>query len=177
MQFKRRTLARLADMICGNSPDGEGFFVYRSSYLTEFFADAETDYAHDGATRQWWVVDVLTKILDEPQQATNIPPETFARVIDRLMDQDDARNEGEHRPGALAQLNAELVREGYEAFYGDDRKCYLKHLPTNTVAAPDHVHGPRRHPRPVRGHEPSASRRTRMGRPAVLDHVNGALAY
>jgi hypothetical protein len=38
MDFKRRTLMQIADMICGNS-DGSGeFFVYRSSsYLTEFF--------------------------------------------------------------------------------------------------------------------------------------------
>ena len=49
MEFKRRTLNQLADMVCGNFPAEESFFEYRSSkYLTEFFEDIETDYAHDG---------------------------------------------------------------------------------------------------------------------------------
>ena len=39
MEFKQRTLMQIADMICGNSKEGEArFFRYRSSsYLTEFF--------------------------------------------------------------------------------------------------------------------------------------------
>ncbi|MFF0759471.1 hypothetical protein ACFYWH_05450 [Streptomyces sp. NPDC003737] len=137
MQFKRRTLAQIADMICGNFPEEESFFVYRSSSrLTEFFADVETDYAHDGSTRQWWVVDVLGQILAEPQSSPHTPSNTFARVIERLMEREDATNEADDRPGALAQLNAALAREEYEAFYAEDRRCYLRHVPTNTVAAP-----------------------------------------
>jgi hypothetical protein len=96
---------------------------YRSSkYLTEFFEDIETDYAHDGSTRQRWVADVLSKILNEPQPAANVPSDTFARVIARLMDQEDARNEDPPRAGALAMLNASLAREGYEAFYREDKR-------------------------------------------------------
>ena len=50
MKFKRRTLMQIADMICGNYPDESTRFVYRSSSdLTEFFADVETDYEHDGS--------------------------------------------------------------------------------------------------------------------------------
>ena len=137
MQFKRRTLNEIADMICGNFPSEESFFVYRSSSrLTEFFEDIETDFVHDGSTRQWWVVGVLEQIQEEPQPAANVPPDTFARAIARLMDQEDARNEDDPRPGALAKLNKSLAREGYEAFYGPDKRCYLRHVPTNTIAAP-----------------------------------------
>jgi hypothetical protein len=137
MEFKRRTLNQLADMVCGNFPSEESFFDYRSSkYLTEFFEDIETDYAHDGSTRQWWVANVLSKILNEPQPAANVPPDTFARVIARLMDQEDARNEDPPRAGALAMLNASLAREGYEAFYGEDKRCYLRHVATKVVAGP-----------------------------------------
>jgi hypothetical protein len=52
------------------------------------------------------------------------------------MDQSDAANEGPERPGALALLNAALAREGFEAFYADDRRCYLRHIATNTIATP-----------------------------------------
>ena len=135
MQFKRRTLNQIADMICGNFPAEESFFLYRSSkYLTEFFEDIETDYAHDGSTRRDWVAGVLAEILSEPQHAAHVPPDTFARVIARLMDQDEALHEEATRPGALALLNAALVRDGYEAFYGPDKRCYLRHLATNTIA-------------------------------------------
>src|SRR5688500_18282937 len=94
MGFKRRTLMQIADLICGNP--GTSFFVYRSSsYLTEFFADIETDYEHDGSTRKVWVADVLEKILDEPHDAPSTVSLTFARVIQRLMDPADALDEDE----------------------------------------------------------------------------------
>jgi hypothetical protein len=52
------------------------------------------------------------------------------------MDQSDAKNEGPSRPSALAMLNGALAREGFEAFYADDNQCYLRHVRTNTIAAP-----------------------------------------
>lgn len=128
---------QIANMICGNANETEeSFFRYRSSsYLTEFFQDCETDYEHDGSTRNRWVAEVLGKILDEPQAAINVPPDTFSRVIQVLMDQGDAFNEGPDRTGALGALNAALTREGFEAFYAPDKTCYLRHLKTQTVAA------------------------------------------
>jgi hypothetical protein len=87
-------------------------------------------------TRKWWVASTLREILAEPQPAPNVPPETFACVIRNLMDQSEAQNEGPERPGALALLNTALAREGFEAFYADDRQCYLRHMATNTIAAP-----------------------------------------
>jgi hypothetical protein len=52
------------------------------------------------------------------------------------MDQGKAVNEPAIREGALALLNRSLAREGFEAFYSIDKQCYLRHLPTNTIAAP-----------------------------------------
>jgi hypothetical protein len=94
MKFKDRTLAQLADMICGNFDTQETFFRYRSStYLTGFFQDCDTDYRHDGSTRGPWVARTLAEILAEPQPNANTPPDSFARVIRVLMDQSDAVNE------------------------------------------------------------------------------------
>ena len=110
MKFKERTIDALADMICGNSdPKEKSVFVYRSSsFLTRFFRDCDTDYAHDGSTRNYWVAGVLREILSEPHPNVQTPPATFSRVISVLMDQDDAQNEAADRPGALALLNTAL---------------------------------------------------------------------
>jgi hypothetical protein len=117
MEFKKRALNSIADMICGNFPDDETFFVYRSSkYLTEFFEDMDTDYPHDGSTRQWWVATTLAEILKEPQPHPNVPPDTFARAIQHLMDQEDAINEGPDRPGALANAERLLIRRSGSVF-------------------------------------------------------------
>lgn len=139
MKFKARTLNQLGEMICGNSGlDEPAYFRYLSGrYLTEFFEDIDTAYQHDGSTRARWVADVLARILEEePQPSPTAPPDTFARVIRRLMDQEDAFNEQADRPLALAQLNGALAREGYEAFYSSDNQCYLRHVATNTLAVP-----------------------------------------
>lgn len=136
MEFKQRTRNQLAELICGNFDQTTSHFRYRSSsYLTEFFQDCDTDFVHDGSTRQWWVAGVLQQILAEPHPNAQTPPETFSRLIRVLMDQGDALNEGSNRPGAMALLKAALVREGFEPFYADDKQCYLRHIATNTIAA------------------------------------------
>lgn len=135
MKFRQRTLEQIADMICGNFPEEETRFPYRSSsYITRFFQDADTDYAHDGSTRAWWVSQTLDEILKEPTKDANTPPDAFLRVIATLMDQSDAVNEGNLRLEALQILNASLAREGFEAFYGEDRNCYLRHTASKAVA-------------------------------------------
>lgn len=137
MEFRKRTLRDIASMICGDFLAEKSFFVYRSSsYLTEFFEDIDTPYVHDGSTRARWVAEILGQILQEPSSAPHTPPETFARVICRLMDQGDCLNEGSDRPGALALLNEALQRDNFEAFYAEDRQCYLRHVPTQIVAMP-----------------------------------------
>lgn len=137
MKFKPRSLTQIADLICGNSgPSETAYFPYRSSsYITQFFEEADTDYQHDGSTRHRWVADVLAQILAEPHEGPTRPPDTFIRVIDRLMDRSEAVNESSDRTRALELLNFPLNREGFEAFYAADTHCYLRHLGTNTVAA------------------------------------------
>lgn len=136
MEFRRRTLMQIADLICGNE-SAKGLFYYRSSSkITEFFRDADTDYAHNGSTRNYWVADTLANILKDPQPQPNTLPEAFLRVIRVLMDQGDALNESTERKGALDLLNAALQREGYEAFYGEDKQCYLKHIGTSKISGP-----------------------------------------
>jgi hypothetical protein len=138
LKFKDRTINALADMICGNTvPGKEVLFPYRSSsYITRFFQECDTDYVHDGTTRNIWVSSTLVKILEEPQTSVNAPPDTFARVIRTLMDQADQQNSDPGREKAMALLNVALAREGYEAFYAEDRQCYLKHIATDTIAQP-----------------------------------------
>jgi hypothetical protein len=139
MELKKRTIRDLATMICGNGSSEDTVFVYRtSSALTQFFQeDCETDFEHDGTTRDAWVMGVLREILFERWPNPQTPPDAFARVIQALMDLSLARNESEEgRPKALAQLNTSLARDGFEAFYAPDKKCYLKHTATNTVSTP-----------------------------------------
>lgn len=135
MKWRERTLDEIAEMICGN---GEAVpFIYRSSsYLTRFFRDADTVFAHDGSTRAAWVSGVLKQVLEEPHADAKTPPATFSRVIATLMDVGDATDNDPDRSAALSKLNTSLAREGFEAFYAADRKCYLRHIGTGTVAAP-----------------------------------------
>lgn len=136
MNFKPRTLLEIADLICGNPSHEVSFFRYRKGNdLTEFFQDCDTEHRHDGSTRNRWVAEVLREILKEPQPNAHTPPETFSRVIRALMEQEDALNEGPERQGALALLNAALRREGFQAFYGPDNHCYLRHKESNTVVS------------------------------------------
>ena len=135
MNFKVRTIGAIASMICGGTHDKpEPYFIYRSGYdLTRFFWDCDTDYQHDGSTRTAWVESTLAEILQQPQPNEFTPPDTFARVIETLMDQEDAKDETYDRMNALEKLNVNLAREGFEAFYAEDRKCYLRHIETNTI--------------------------------------------
>jgi len=123
-------------MICGDYPVETSYFPYRSSfYITRFFSSADTDHTHDGSTRARWVSATLEKILLEPHANAQTPPDSFCRVIQNLMDPADASNEGPERLGALEQINIPLRREGFEAFYAEDHKCYLRHVGTNTVVS------------------------------------------
>ncbi|GAA3877272.1 hypothetical protein GCM10022243_47610 [Saccharothrix violaceirubra] len=141
MRFKRRNLEALADLVVGNigrddpqNEDEARYFPYRSSmYITEFFRELDTEYEHDGSTRHRWVADVLETMLAEPHDGPTRPPEIFCRLIDQLMSPADRHNEGPDRPRALAQLNEVLGREGFEAFYGEDEHCYLRHQGSRTV--------------------------------------------
>jgi len=65
-------------MICGNFKEEESFFCYRSmSFLTEFFQDCDTNYTHDGSTRNYWVAEAIKSILTEPQPNATTPQKLF----------------------------------------------------------------------------------------------------
>ncbi len=113
VKFRRRNLEALADLVCGN--DTEHFPYRSSSQITDFFTELETDWIHDGSTRHRWVADVLASMLAEHHDGPTHPPEVFCRLIDQLMSPADAYNEGKDRLAALAELNAVLDREGFEA--------------------------------------------------------------
>lgn len=136
MNFRKRTVREIAEMICGNFDQEVTKFQYRTSTgLTQFFGDCDTDFTHDGSTRSAWVESVLWKILkDEPQPNPPFPPDTFLRVIQELMTPEDAINESSDRKEALAQLNLPLRQEGFEAYYAEDGKCYLRHVPSAAVS-------------------------------------------
>jgi hypothetical protein len=70
------------------------------------------------------------------------------------MEKEDAINEGPEREKAMSMLNTALAREGFEAFYGPDQRCYLRHVPTNTIA----MEGPNPH-RPFTSSELKKTRR------------------
>lgn len=136
MDFKNRTLTQIADMICGNAPF-EQYFRYRSSkFLTDFFYDSGSEYEHDGSTRGIWVTETLKKVLQGPNTEPNMPADNFLKVIQVLMDQSDATNEDHQRKNALDLLNVELGREGFEAFFAEDRQCYLKHTASQKILKP-----------------------------------------
>lgn len=61
----------------------------------------------------------------------------FCRLIDQLMSPADQLNERSERPRALRQVNEVLGHEGFEAFYGEDNQCFLRHVdtPTGTILA------------------------------------------
>lgn len=115
-------------MICGNTDyDSHEVFPYRSrSDLNRFFEDADTEFIHRGETRAAWVADVLVQILQEPSPDAQTPSDAFLRVIETLMDQSEAKDEPSHRPRAMEFLNTALAREGFNAFYGDDKVCYVR---------------------------------------------------
>lgn len=138
MEFKRRNLVALGDLVCGNPGSDEPgpgqeprYFPYRTStYITQSFEDLDTDWRHDGTTRNRWVADVLESMLAEPHDGPAHPPDIFCRLIDQLMSPTDTQYEAPDRPNALRQLNTVLGREGFEAFYGEDKHCYLRHVGT-----------------------------------------------
>lgn len=45
---------------------------------------------------------------------------------------------------ALEELNKPLLREGYEAFYGEDNLLYIRHNGTKTVSISNNPHRPSR---------------------------------
>ncbi len=139
MNFKPRNLRALADMVVGNA----NYFAYRSSsYITEFFQDCDLEYSHDGSTRWAWTANKLAEVLAIPSAGVNILPDRFIAILRRLMDLSDATDDDPDRSKALEALNAPLRREGFEAYYAEDRTLYVRHLASKVVSIAINPHRP-----------------------------------
>ena len=122
MKLRDKTIDEIADMICGNESE---YFIYRSSsYLTKFFKECGLNYVHDGSTRKWWVADVLSEIQSEPGSNPHLLPDKFILVIRELMDIHDVADDPE-RKNALKELNSSLARDGFKAYYDNERICQI----------------------------------------------------
>ena len=133
--FRKRTIHEIADMICGNESD---FFQYRSSSsLTQFFEECDMDnYVHDGSTRKWWVSNAIDEILSQSTDNPTLPSNGFQTVIQVLMDRADQAEKDLMREHAISELNATLAREGLEAFYAQDNRCYIRNTNTGAEGRP-----------------------------------------
>ncbi len=58
------------------------FVIVAVAILQGFFRDCNTDYSHDGTTRNHWVTEVLKKILLEPQTDATTPPEIIEKYVE-----------------------------------------------------------------------------------------------
>lgn len=126
-------------MVIGDVPH----FQRRSSYfITKFMQECELDDEHDGTTRGIWTASVLEKLLAEASPAANTLPDKFVNLLRVLMDKREAQDGDLDRTAALAALNEPLLREGFEAFYGEDRQLYIRHIATRTVSAHANPHRP-----------------------------------
>lgn len=139
MRWRKRNLKAVADMICGNVDH----FPYRSSrYITEFFEHCGLDFRHDGSTRGRWTARRLEQVLALPRTAPHMAPEPFVRIIETLLDKNEAQEGDPHRSKALAALNVILSSEGWLAFYDDDGQGRLRHIATNTLVQIVNPHRP-----------------------------------
>lgn len=143
MRLHNRTIAELAEMICGEGGgSGGGYarphFLYRSSsQLTAFFEACDLDYAHDGTTRRFWVEGVLAELNSLPATSPQLPSGALVRVIQELLDPADFRDDT--RTAALAELNSSLSRDGLEAYLEGAGRCHVRNtgsLATSAAGAP-----------------------------------------
>jgi hypothetical protein len=118
-------------------------FPYRSSsFITEFFQECDLDFVHDGSTRWAWTASRLDELLAEPQPLAHALPQRFMTVLRTLMLKSDATDEDPGRANALVALNVPLMREGFEAYYGDDDLLYVRHIASRIVSSAASPHRP-----------------------------------
>lgn len=139
MNFKNRNLRALAECVIG---DNNAFPYRSSSHITMFFEECDLDFVHDGSTRWAWTSDRLSELLSEPQDAPHTLPPRFVHVLRVLMQKADAPDDDPERLKALSELNKPLIREGYEAFYGEDNFLHVRHIGTQTLSIAISPHRP-----------------------------------
>ena len=131
LKFKHRNLREIAETIIG---DAQHFDYRSSSYITEFFDECGVSFIHDGSTRWHWTCERLGELLAEPSPTPYALPNRFVHVLRVLMHLSDAPDDDVSNERRLTDLNRALRREGYEAFYGEDRQLYLRHIGSKTLS-------------------------------------------
>jgi hypothetical protein len=63
-------------------------------------------------------------------------------VLGVLMQKSEAKDDDPERVLALEALNKPLEREGFEAFYGEDTRLYIRHVGTKTISTIANPHRP-----------------------------------
>ncbi|WP_337958184.1 hypothetical protein [Ketogulonicigenium vulgare] len=139
MKFKPRNLRAIAEMVIG---DAEHFPRRSSFYITRFFEECDLDFVHDGSTRAIWTSQRLEELLDEAQPAAFQLPTRFVVLLRTLMDPREAEDGDLDRSKALASLNEPLTREGYEAYFGEDRMLQIRHVGSKTMSTATNPHRP-----------------------------------
>ncbi len=139
MKFKNRNLRTIAELVIG---DAEHFQYRSSSYITQFFEECDLEFVHDGSTRWVWTAERLGELLNDSQPSAFTLPDRFVIVLRTLMDQSEAEDDDPGRKLALDALNRSLFREGFEAFYDEDRILQIRHIGTKTISAVSNPHRP-----------------------------------
>jgi hypothetical protein len=126
-----RTIANLAEMICGASGFSGGYdwknFPYRSSsQLTRFFRNCDFEYIHLGETRSDWVESKLNEINLGIASNPLLPSNGMIRVIQELLDVSVFTQKGLDRNKALEDLNIILARDEIEAYFDVSSNCFVR---------------------------------------------------
>ena len=139
MKFKPRNLRAIANMVIGDSDH----FPYRSSfYITQFFQECDLEFVHDGSTRAIWTSERLSELLEHSQPAAFHLPDSFLTVLRNLLDQREAEDNDPGRKLALESLNQPLMREGFEAYFDEDRILQARHIGSKIVSVTTNPHRP-----------------------------------
>lgn len=134
MKLSKLTIERLAQMICGASGMSSQYeweaFPYRSSsQLTRFFHDIDLDYAHDGSTRVYWVMEVLTELNGYNANDPRLPSDELVLVIEHLLDPLHFEEEGCNHAKAVADASGVLGRNDLRVSFIDNEVC-IEHVPS-----------------------------------------------
>lgn len=132
MRLTKRTISKLAEMICGASGNGlQSYewknFPYRSSSeLTRFFRNCDLDYIHKGETRDFWVENVLDELNLGTTSSQQLPSISLIRVLEEIIDPVDYARKNLDEKKALLDLNNVLSRDGIEVYFDINNRCLVR---------------------------------------------------
>ncbi|KJF16957.1 hypothetical protein [Acidithrix ferrooxidans] len=119
-QLDPATLDSLADFICGD--DETRFPVYRtSSNLTRFFTSVNINAVHDGSTRKWWTLGILTQLT----------PLELEKIILRIVDLREYKGNKEQLGLAVRTMNDILVMDNLGINFVSSRPVLTDATPIN----------------------------------------------